>query len=135
MLNKGLRDALLSSPSNVAENSIEFPSGEQYGYRNGNYLGQIVDEFNAAELVDKIMAGEFVEKLPDDRREGCPLSLDRIAGSLSDSQKPVSVKQVRYLRSAHWRNVRAWIFKVSRSELYAVVAWPEKGHPEIQLVG
>ena len=135
LLFEGLRNALLSSPSELAAISIEFPDGEQFGWGDGCYHGRIAPEFNAAELVEKLITGELVEKLPDDRVELCPIGIDRIAGTLSDPRKPLTASRVRYLQSAGLGDVRAWVFKVSRRDLYAVVVWPEKGQPEIQVVG
>jgi hypothetical protein len=134
-LHMGLRDALLASPSELDSTSIEFPGGERFGWEDGSYHGRITREFNPAELVDNIRGGEPVQKLPDDRVENCPVAIDRIAGQLSEPRKPVTAKRVRYLQSAVHGDIKAWVFKVSRRELYAVVVWRRNEQPEVEFVG
>ena len=95
------------------------------GFDGQRPLGELPPELDVVSYVERVVDGEGVERLPDDREERCPLSRARILTEYlaGKARPPKTPPRLEYLQSLKLDALSGWLYRINRgrNEVYAVI--------------
>lgn len=119
------RDALLDRPEDLAEIRVRVAPDLELGFAAGELLGRGPPEQDVAWSLERILSGEDVPRLDDDREERCPISRQAVLDDwiACSPRPPRRAPRIQYIQSLSLNGEPAWLFRVtaSRRKVHAVV--------------
>ena len=136
-LEHGFVTLLFRDVDSLAPIATRFESGAEFGYRESALLGELDPDFDLADLVDRILGGTSVARLPDDSVQRCPITPLEIAAQFSCdlTKPPLAENRVKYIQSANLGSAQAWVFGLTRTGCHAVVLVVAGREAEVQFIG
>ena len=120
-----LKDALLAHPDELAEVKAFVTPDVELGFEAGKFLGAQPRKVDAGAIIARVMDGEEVPRLADDREERCPLSRGAILNEYvaTSRRPPRKPPRIEYLQSLTLGSDVGWLFRITagRNGIYALV--------------